>query len=48
VCADPLEDVHEIIVGIHALESASADEALDDPKILGTELGPAEQPVLSS
>ena len=35
VRADPLEDVHEIIVGIHTLESACAQEALDDAEMLG-------------
>jgi len=45
VCANPLENVHEVIVGIDALEPAGAEEALDDAQVLGSELCPTKEPV---
>jgi hypothetical protein len=44
VCANPLENVHEVIVGIDALEPAGVEEALDDAQMLGSELCPTKEP----
>ena len=47
VYADPLQHIDQVSVGIDAVQSASDDEALHDAKMLGAELGPAEQPVFA-
>ena len=47
VLGDALQDVDEVVVGIHTLQSAGDDKALDDADVFGAELGPAEHPVLA-
>ena len=46
--ADPLQDIDQVGVGIDAMQAAGDDQALDDADVFGTELGPAEDPVLAS
>lgn len=47
LCANPLQDVHEIIVGIDPLQAAGTEQTLDDTKMLCAEFGPTEEPVFS-
>ena len=43
----PLEHVDQIGIGVDAVQPAGHDQALDDPDVLGAELGPTEQPRLA-
>ena len=45
VALDPLQDVYEVGIGIDSLQAARAEQALDDPDVLGTDLGPADKPI---
>ncbi len=45
VALDSLQDVHQVGVGIDALQAARAEQALDDPDVLGPDFGPAEEVV---
>ncbi len=42
---DSLQDVDQVGVGVDAVHSACGDETLEDAHILGTHLGPTEEPV---
>ena len=48
VRTDPLQHVDEVVVGIDALKSARAQEALDDAELVGAQLRPAEEPIFST
>ena len=47
VLVDAQQHVGEIGVGVDVVQLAGADQALDEPDVLGADLGPAEQPVLA-
>ncbi len=42
---DPLQDIDPVDVGIDPLHAAGGQQALNDPNLLGADLGPTEQPV---
>jgi hypothetical protein len=42
VFTDPLQYVDEIAVGIDTVQTASDDQALDDPDMFGAQLGPTK------
>jgi len=48
VQADALEHINEVGVGVHALQPAGREQALEDAHLLGAHLAPAEQPVAPS
>jgi hypothetical protein len=48
VGVDALQHVHEVGVGIDAVERAGRDQALDLPDALRPEVRPAEEPVLGA
>ncbi len=41
---DPLEHIHEVDIGIDALQAARGNQALHDADIVGTDFRPAKQP----
>ena len=45
VQTDALQHVHQVGVGIHSVQFARADQALDDPKVFRPQFCPAEHPV---
>ncbi len=47
VLADALQHIHEVGVGVDAMQPAGGDQGLDDADVFGAHLGPAEQPVLA-
>ena len=48
VCPHTLQDIDQVVVGVHVVEPACGDQALDDADVLGTEFGPAKKPRLSA
>ena len=47
VTADPLQDIHQIVVGMDIVQAAGTDQALNDSQMTGAQLAPAKEPVLS-
>lgn len=45
VHCNALQHVHNVGVQVDAVQPASPDQAVDDARVLGTHLGPAEQPI---
>jgi hypothetical protein len=47
VNADPLQHIDQVGIGVDTMQAARDDQTLHDADMLGTELGPTEQPVLA-
>jgi hypothetical protein len=46
--AHPLQDVHQVGVGVDAVHLARHYQTLEDTDVFGTNFRPAEQPILSA
>jgi hypothetical protein len=47
VKADPLQHIDQVGIGVDTMQAARDDQTLYDADMLGTELGPTEQPVFA-
>ena len=48
VSIDALQHIDEVDIGIHALQPARRQQALDNPHSLGPHFGPTKQPVTTA